>query len=737
MQVRRLLFKIIKIVAAAVAVLVVAVVTWSWWSYPKRSIDSFLTRRASFSFAKVPQGRALSPEEADTYARRMLETMSLREKVLQMSGDTWVWDFFNRRIVGRAWRAGADRRLGLPPIVCSDGPRGIGMGFSTCFPVAMARAASWDVDLEQRIGEAAATELRAQGGNMWLAPCINILRHPSWGRAQETYGEDPFLVGEMGAALVTGAQRHNVMACAKHYTANSIELTRMTVDVRMEERTLREVYLPQFKRVVDAGAASIMTAYNKVNGDYCSENTHLVREILKGEWGFRGFVVSDWFTGVHDGVKAARAGLDLEMPSVNVYGEKLEKAVERGEVSPAIVDEAVERILRTRIDYATRPDAQSYDRSLVRAPEHVTLAREAAEKGIVLLKNTDHLLPLDDATLRSLAVLGRLADSPNLGDRGSSIVYPRETVTVLDGLRTYLGPAVDVIHEPGSDPDRARQAARRTDAAVVVVGFDHSDEGEYIPVPLRDASEWGGDRESLALKPGDRALVEAVAAENPRTIVILIGGAAVMVEGWGEKVGAILMGFYPGEQGGTALARILFGEVNPSGKLPFTVPRSPEQLPPFDNHSERVEYGYYHGYTLIDRAETDPAYPFGFGLAYTTYAYGDLALDASEIAPDGTVHASVTVTNTGSRAGDEVVELYVGFPGASVDRPVKLLRGFRKVHLDPGASQRVVLPIKATDLAFYDTGRHTWVTERQDYRVLVGPSSRPGDLLSATFRVSD
>jgi beta-glucosidase len=524
------------------------------------------------------------------------------------------------------------------------------------------------------------------------------------------------------------------MACAKHFALNSIEQTRMKVDVRVDERTLREVYLPHFRRLAEADVASFMSAYNRVNGDYCGESRLLLRDVLKDEWGYRGFVMSDFFMGAYDGKKAALAGLDLEMPITRVYGGELLAAVERGEVEVAVVDEAVLRILRRKIEYATRPDPRPYPAALVRAPEHVALAREAAEKSLVLLEN-DGLLPLDPASLRSVAVLGRLADAPNLGDRGSSRVYPPTWVTIVEGLREALGPA-RVRHEDGSDLARARAAARAADAVLVVAGFDHSDEGEYIP-QKPDESEWGGDREELALEAADRELILAATAENPRTVVVLVGGSAITVEGWRERAAAILMAFYPGEQGGTAIARVLTGEVNPSGKLPFTVPRDPSQLPPFDNESDEVEYGYYHGYTLVEKKGWEPRYPFGHGLGYSSFAYSGLALDAPRVGEDGAVSAEVDVTNAGSREGEEVVQLYVGFPAAKVDRPLKLLRGFEKVALGAGETKRVRLAVRARDLAYWDVGSRSWKVERATYTVLVGPSSRAADLLSASFDVTD
>jgi beta-glucosidase len=400
------------------------------------------------------------------------------------------------------------------------------------------------------------------------------------------------------------------------------------------------------------------------------------------------------------------------------------------------VDEAVLRLLRRKIDYATRPDPMAYPPALVRAAEHVALTREVAEKGIVLLKN-DGLLPLERAALRSVAVVGRLADAPNLGDHGSSRVYPplSSVVTVLGGLRQALG-SERVVHAAGDDLAKARAVARAADVAVVVAGFTHWDEGEHMPERI-DTRDYGGDREQLALKPSDRALVEAVAAENPKTIVVLIGGSAITVEEWEQKAPAIVMAFYPGEQGGSALARILLGDVNPSGKLPFTVPRDPSQLPAFDNRSLTVEYGYYHGYTLVEKNGSEPRYAFGHGLGYATFAYANLSLDRKETPASGVVIASVDVTNTGRRAGEEIAQLYVGFPGSKVDRPLKLLRGFEKLALAPGEAKRISMPVKVADLAYYDTPSARWVVERMPYTVLVGPSSRRADLLTATFTVAD
>jgi beta-glucosidase len=738
----RILRKVLKAIGILFVALVALFAFLLWWGHPKRPVSGTFVREAGpgvFKFTDIPKGRVLGAQEVDGYARRLLAEMTLQQKVLQMSGDSSYWDLIRLITVEKGKyndypiAGGADTRLAIPPIGFSDGPRGVVMNHSTAFPVAMARGATWDRALQKRFGDVIAKEIRAQGGTLWGGVCVNLLRHPSWGRAQETLGEDPYLLGELSVPSVEAVQAHNVMGCAKHYALNSIEESRQTVDVRVDERTLREVYLPHFKRLADANVASFMSAYNKVNGDYCGENRHLLREILKDEWRYPGFVMSDFFTGVHDGKKAALAGLDLEMPWTVAYGKRLQSAVETGEVPIAVVDEAVLRLLRRRIEYATRPDPMPYPPSLVRAPEHVALAREVAEKGIVLLENRGGLLPLDEGSLKSIAVVGRLADAPNLGDYGSSRVYPPDTVTIVEGLRDALGHG-RVVHEPGADIAKARAAAKSADAVVVVAGLDQLDEGEYIPQKL-NKDEWGGDREDLALHAGDRELILALAAENPRTIVVLIGGAAITVEEWRDKAGAILMAFYPGEQGGAALARLLLGRVNPSGRLPFTVPRDATLLPRFDSAAPSVEYGYYHGYTLADKKGWEPRYPFGHGLSYTTFTFGSLALDTDIVGADGAVRASVDVTNTGTRAGEQVVQLYVGVPASKVDRPVKILKGFDKVSLAPGETRRVTIPVAAKDLAYYDTGAKAWVVEPTRYTVWVGASSRLADLRSVEFQV--
>ena len=626
----------------------------------------------------------------ETRARDLLGRLILAEKLGLLTGDQDFYQFALAAEDKHQQRhldcAAAVPRLGLGGIRFIDGPRGVTCGRATCFPVPMARAATFDYELEERVGEAIGREARASGANLLGAPCINLLRHPAWGRAQETYGDDSGHIGEMGAAFVRGVQKH-VMACAKHFACNSAENARFQVDVRVAPEVLDTVYLPHFHRVVrgsvaagdggagdggatgsgaaDGGAvtggaadgvAAVMSAYNSVNGEWCGQNHTLLTTILKEGWGFDGFVVSDWVFGIRDGVKAVNAGLDLEMPARLFMGDKLVKAVERGEVPLERIDDAALRLIRQQLRFAEVGDGD-YGPEVIACDKHRALAREVATRAIVLLRNElvdgRPVLPLATGgagggagDLRRLAVIGNLAAVPNTGDRGSSNVTAPYVVTPLEGLRTALAPlGGQVVHDPGTDPVRAAKAAEAADAALVVVGYDYRDEGEFMGgfpppgfkkllprPPLRSlprvlpallamvrgkgAIAAGGDRTSLTLKPADEALVAAVAAANKRTIVVLMCGSAVLMERWRHSVPGILILWYPGMEGGHALADIVLGKRNPSGRLPFSIPTSEDHLPPFDREATVMEYGPLHGQALLDSLGLPAAYPYGFGLNY-------------------------------------------------------------------------------------------------------------------------
>ncbi len=642
-------------------------------------------RRAGLALVALAACSSAGDPEIDPIEARveaLLDQLTLEEKVAMKGGAALV-------PMDGIYDAGGLERLGLAPYRMVDGPRGVRSGNATAFPVGMARGATWDVELERRVGEAIGREAHAKGANVILAPVVNVLRHPGWGRAQETYGEDPAHLGAMGSAFVEGAQEH-VLASVKHFALNSIENSRFEVDVQVDERALREVYLPAFRRVVqDAKVASVMSAYNQVNGAYCSENAPLLTDILKGDWGFDGWVESDWVLGTRSTIEAANAGLDIEMPLATFFGDELLTAVRRGYVKARTIDDSVRRLLRKHVEFSLDAPAPR-DASVVESAAHRALAREVAEKSLVLLAN-DGVLPL--ATGARIAVLGPLADVANLGDHGSSAVTPSSVVTPLAGLAAI---ADATLVETSS-------AVKGFDVAVVVVGLDADDEGEFIPPN-------GGDRVSLGLAAEDVALIREVAARVP-TVVVLEGGSAITME-WIDDVSAVVMAWYPGMEGGAAIASVLVGEVNPSGRLPSVFPRSADDLVPFDPTAEAVTYGLFHGQRALDRDGVAPLFPMGFGLSYTTFEYSNLVVDGRTVTFD--------LTNAGEFAGVETPQLYVTFEGSAVERPVRALADFTRVELAPGETRSVRLEIEDADVAYWDGG---WIVESIAYGVEIGRSA--------------
>ncbi|RPJ49703.1 MAG: glycoside hydrolase family 3 protein, partial [Chloroflexi bacterium] len=449
-----------------------------------RQKESIMTTAPSITnepFGKLETTQVYSADQVDAAARELLAQLTLDEKIKMMSGDAPFWpgmlDMMGGGYNEHVWVAGAVPRLGIPGVRFTDGPRGVILQGATTFPVSMARGASWDPDLEEKIGDVIGREMRALGANHFGGICINLMSHPAWGRAQETYGEDPQHLGEFGAALTRGVQKH-VMACSKHYALNSMENARFSVDVTIDMRTLHEIYLPHFKRTVDAGVASVMSSYNSMNGEWCGQNKALLTDILKDEMGFEGFVLTDFIFGMRDSKKAALAGQDLEMPFAMIHNRDLKALVEAGEVPMERIDDAALRLLKQQIRFATGHNPQDYGPEVVGCEAHRTLAREAAVKSIVLLKNEGNLLPLKD--VKRLAVIGKLAAKPNTGDGGSSNTRPAYVITPLEGLREALGPDVIIAYDDGSDPARAAQVAQGAEAVVLVVGYTDKDEGEYI-----------------------------------------------------------------------------------------------------------------------------------------------------------------------------------------------------------------------------------------------------------------
>ena len=636
--------------------------------------------------------------------------MSLDEKIYMLSGHPIAQIQVDMIKTGRNYNvhalpAGGCKRLGVPPILFSDGPRGVVMGNSTCFPVSMLRASTFDTDLEYRFGKAIADEAIAQGANYYAGVCINLVRNPRWGRSQETYGEDPYLLGEFGAALTKSVQEEGMIACPKHFALNSIEDLRFYVDVKCDDRTLHEVYLPHFKKCIDAGALSIMGAYNRYDEYYCCANKKLLTDILREEWGFDGFVMSDFVWGCRDTEGCLRAGLDVEMMFTMQYGAgKIKKLLKSGNINEEHIDRAVRNILGVLIRQVPNIKPRSMDK--VCCADHRALALEIAEKGMVLLENNG-VLPLSkDARV---LVGGEYADAVNVGDHGSSRVWDKNIVTPYQGIRKVFSNA----------------SMTDGDVAVLCVGSNRKKEGEYFANTKYSLTEkpkdGGGDRESLRLSDEEVQLIRSMKEQGKKVVVVLYSGCAIIVEEWKQYADAIIMNYYSGCEGGTALANLLCGDKNFTGKLPFTVAQTEEDYPPIIGIGQKpyvIDYGYYHGYTLFDKEKKQAAYPFGYGLSYTSFEISN----ASFADHGDMLTVTATVKNTGKVAGAEVVQVYVGSKGAANgdDRPVKLLKGFRRVELNPGEEKTVEITVSKEDMKFWTPGG--WVLD-ESYIVYVGNSS--------------
>lgn len=667
---------------------------------------------ATFAHAVEAVRGGADPEDQ---AHRLYESLTSQERLWLLDGDQPFWEGIGEwERVGYNTTPivmGAVDRIGVPGLRFGDGPRGVVIGRSTAFPVPMARGATWDVELERRVGLAIGRELRAQGGNFFGGVCINLPRHPAWGRAQETYGDDPILLGAMGAALVEGVQR-NAMAVAKHFALNSMENARFVVDVRIEDAALYEVYLPHFRKVVEAGVAGVMTAYNSVNGTWAGQNERLLQDILRDEWGFRGVTVSDFVWGVRGAAESLRAGLDVEEPFRQQRATHLVYDLESGRATWHDVTRAAIRILSTQLRFHASDLEPSPPASVVFCDEHRELAREVAATSVVLLQNGEvdgsKTLPIDEDSVSRIAVIGRLSDLPNTGDHGSSNVRSPHVITPLEGLAAAL-PHADLVHVPQDDPGAAAAAAAASDACVIIVGYTAHDEGEYIgndamrdpaltalyPPPEADAprprsdgipfgAAVGGDRARLRLRPVDVEIIREVARANARTVVVLVTAGAVVCEEWRHEVSALVVGWYSGSEGGAALADVLLGRVDATGRLPYAIPVTEDHLPYFDRDATVIEYDRWHGQRLLDRDGHHAAFPLGFGLSYTTFATSDLSLSP---VGDDEFRAEVSVTNVGDRRGRHVVQLY-GVTDAR-DFPRRVLLGFAPVWLEPGASARI------------------------------------------------
>jgi beta-glucosidase len=642
-----------------------------------------------------------------------------------------------------------------------DGPRGVHQltgAQSTTWAVAEARAATWDTALELRVGTAQGEEMRAYKYDVSLSPTINVLRHPGWARAQETYGEDPVLVGEMGAQFTAGMQQ-NVMACPKHFAGNDTDNNRHTAYAQMDEQTLRENYTRAFGIIVQkADPACIMAAYNGITvtdsstdktGHWCTESHHLLTDILRTEWNWKGYVVSDWWATKANGAASINAGLDLEMPDMAAF-QQLPTDLSNNTVTTATVTQADTRLLNARQHF--KNNTMAYQNSpmnaaIVQNTDHIAIAKQTSLEGAVLLKNAS-ILPIPagksiillgpDNNLPDASKVGTEGAASGLGDRGSSNTTPPYAVSYAAGLKT-LGYTVTQSANSGD--------ANKADIAIVIVSMAHEDEGE--------AFDNGADRQNLNLagphplhwsgtKPS--AFINAAAQANPNLIVLLNVGSAIVMEDWMNSAKGIVQTFYPGQEGGNAVAELLTGKANFSGKLPFTVAEKETDYPAFqNNNANAMTFDYLHGYRKFEAQGLTPRFWFGYGLSYTTFKYSNLQILCSNaISRTGRLNVQVTVQNTGMMDGDEIVELYVGYPTAApgVRRPKKELKAFTRVHIAAGQSQDVQLSVPASYIAYYDGTKNIngWSFEPAGYMydLIVAGSSDPMDanLQKASFSIA-
>ena len=721
----------------------------------------FLTLIVPLIAAQAEEQPAAAPYKdpklpVEQRVRDLLGRMTLEEKISMLSGASWM-------------ESVAIPRLGIPAIKMADGPMGIRSWLgssaitsapgakqtfsSTAFPAGIAVAATWDPETAQQVGQAIGQEMRSIGRNMILGPTVNIQRVPLWGRNFEGYGEDPYLTSRMGVAYIKGVQSEGIIATVKHFAANNEEFERHRIDAAIDERALQEIYFPAFKAAVqEAGVWSVMSAYNKVNGTYCAENEYLLKDVLKNGWGFKGFVVSDWGS-TYSTAATVNAGMDLEMPGGEVARkwlqtdrtikagnggdwlapEKVSAEIAAGHISPANLDDNVGRILRV-IFLSGQFDRPSTASGSIDTPEQRAVARRAAAESIVLLKNTSELLPLDPAKIKSLAIIGPNAAMARTGGGGSSLVHPPKAVTPLDGIKERAGAKVQITYAlgvgiPGEDPKNDTPEAReqlrkeavataaKADAVIVVVGDSPAIESESF------------DRKTLDLPEGQDELIQEVAKVNRNTVVVFNAGGPVNVSRWVDSVPALLDAWFGGEEVGHAIADVLFGDVNPSGKLPFSFINEWKQSPAYGNYpgeNLHVKYaeGIYVGYRYFDKHDIAPQYPFGYGLSYSHFGYSDLKISPAKASGNSQFTVTLKLANQGKRAGAEVVQLYVHDGHSAVDRPVKELKEFRRVNLSPGQSTVVSFTLNKDALAYYNTQKKDWMAEPGNFDVLVGASSR-------------
>jgi len=708
-------------------------------------IGGFLTVYSSGCTAPNKQSGQNNAEEAQIDT--LISKMTLKEKIGMIHGNS----FFTSAGV---------KKLGIPEMHYSDGPfgvreelhpnswqpLGITSDSATYLPTGSALAATWDTTMAHDYGKVLGQEARERGKDMILGPAVNIDRNPNGGRTFEFLTEDPYLDAQMTTGYIEGVQAQGVASCVKHYVANNQEANRISVDEIVGQRALHEIYMPAFKAAVQkAHVDAVMAAYNKVNGSYCSANKYLLDNVLRNDWGFKGMVISDW-GGVHSTVKAANAGLDVEMGSGTDYNKyyfatPLLDSVKAGKVSEPVINNKVRRILwvmykNHMIGGGTRKKGS------INTPEHHQIAYNVASESIVLLKNSKDLLPLNASKLKSIAVIGENAKLKQAHLGFGAGVKAQYEITPLAGLEHLLKGKVAIHyaqgykeaykksksqgakHVPIDTPNQklireAVKTAKSADAAIIVAGNTRTYETE------------GADRSSLALPFGENQLIKEVTAANPNTVVVIISGAPVELGQALKETSAMVWSGYNGSEGGHALADVLFGNVDPSGRLPFTFPKSLKDTPSFalgtypgKNDTTQYKEGILVGYRWYDTKKIQPLFPFGYGLSYTKFQFSDVKTDQSSYSKEGKINVSVNLKNTGSYLGKETVQVYVHAVDPSVMMPDKQLKAFGKVQLEPGQEKTVQLTIPVKDLAYYDANKKQWVVLSGKYQMMVGASSR-------------
>lgn len=693
-------------------------------------------------------------DKYDAEIDKIVSQMTLEEKVGLLHGYSM---FTNKGI----------ERLGVPETHMADGPLGVREeiermswapagrtdDFATYYPAGGGLSATWNPEMAHTFGKSIGEEARARDKDVLLAPAFNIIRTPLGGRTYEYMTEDPFLNKTLVVPYVVGVQENDVAVCVKHYAANNQETNRGTVDVQMDERTLREVYLPAFHdAITKAHAYSVMGAYNKFRGDYLCENPYMLQTILRDEWGFKGVVISDW-AAVHSTKKALEAGTDLEMgtnaPSFDEFwfANPLLKAVKDGTVSEAEVDKHAKRILKMLYSVKAMGDKDSRAKGSISTDAHFKDAYNIASESVVLLKNTENLLPLNTSSLKSVAVIGANATQKHAQGGFGAGVKTKHEITPLDALKAKLPKSVTInyaegyktLFKPkkemkfGEVTQEAKETVNELDTKMVaeaVAAAKKSDVAVLFVGANRDYETEASDRANLTLPFGQEKLIAAVKAANPKTIVVFVAGAPYDINNVVEQNSAIVWGWYNGSEAGNAIVDVLLGKVNPSGKLPWTMPKKIEDSPAHATNSfpggATVDYkeGILVGYRWFDTKNIAPLYPFGYGLSYTTFELGNAKADKASYGNDDTIKVTVEVKNTGKADGKEVVQLYASKADSKVQRAAKELKAFNKVLVKAGSSEKVTLTIPVKELAYYDVTSKKWTVEPGTYTFKIGNSSR-------------